>query len=271
MATPVPVDDNKVVSITRAESPPPPEAKPDDFEPRYKARLDEDPEIKRLRERADRADALERELQAAPPLAPRPPQYAPRPAPSQGQQFDLNRWRDLARIDPGAAYLEMEALRETRRMQELDGLKRQTADAILQSQQYQISATSAHDWLKSELPEVFDGRSALQKRAVEIYNSEPFYTSRGDGHKLAAMMAASELGIVAKSKRRAESDPGVERDSVDQNVERGTKRPIRHEEDASDKPLSSQEKKIMREMGLDEKKFRAARKARREKKDVRVD
>lgn len=265
---PAPSDDKKVVELRR-EAPEAAKAS-DDFEAKYRERRDADDEVKALREKAARADALEAEReslrQQAPPVQryyepPRPPIGPPQRGP------DMNRWRELARIDPGAAYMEMEQYRQQQQIARDNALRAETAQAILQANQYSAQAQAGHEWLRSELPEVFDGRSSLQKRAVEIYNSDPWYQSRGDGHVRAAKEAAAELGIGVKSKRRPEPAVATERDSDDQNVERGTRKPPRAERD-DDAPLTAAQKKTADSMGIDPKKYATMLRARKNKQDV---
>jgi hypothetical protein len=212
--------------------PAPPEPAPEVIEAKVRERLkadygiDDPNEIRGWKQAADELpkarQALEHVLRRPPPLA------AP---PSQRQPVDLEKIREWGRIDPVGAYFELKKYEDAQRAQEAQQSEQRTAQMIAHANQYQAETAASRAYLQDEFPEVFDGRTDFQKRAVEIYNSSPFYLSSGDGMRLAALQAAAEKGM----------------------------------------PLSAKDKQMIETMNLDEKTFRAAKRARREGRGLRTE
>lgn len=126
--------------------------------------------------------------------------------------------------------------------------------------------------LRAEWPEAYDDKHELSQTAARIFHQEmsDFERRQPHGFYAAAERAAARLGLAPKSRRKAEAKETRDtREFSGQNVGGG---PKRVKDDGGDEPeLTAKEKQRLIRMGIDEKTYRIAKKARAEKKDVRVE
>lgn len=252
----------------------PPEPSPEQIQAATRAYLkekhgieDPDEELTALRTRARQADELERALRTA--QRPPPSPAAPPPAAPVISREEWAEIEQLGRINPVAAYARIDAYKEAAREQrEAERARQQQAQTLAMisaSQVYHESAAEAEAYVKREYPDVYDKRTALYREGQRVYDAMPELQRRGDGFKLAAQIAASNLGQLPKSKRA----DAVTRDTDDQAPERGTRRPTAEPDEGP--ALTDKQRKRALDAGVDPKVYQkhlATRQA--EKKGARA-
>ena len=95
----------------------------------------------------------------------------------------------------------------------------------------------------------------------------PWLHQMGNGFQIATQIAAADLGLLPKSKRTSAADAD---EVAAQAPERGTRKPAPADRDESG-PLTPRQKKMAKDMGVDEKTYKQFAKARKEGKNVRVE
>lgn len=187
--------------------------------------------------------------------------------PQDKEEEDLVR---LASVNPVAGIKKVRELERTAREQDAIKLLYATDQLIAHRMNSRQSSQSSATSLREDWPEAYDKTSELHQLGKYIYQNEMSDSERqsSTGFLAATERAAGRLGIPPKSKRPATS---VARDteSIEHQDVRGSKSTRAAKEDDS-VSLTSREKKMIVNMGLDEKKFKLAKSARAEKRNIRV-
>ena len=264
----VPAPEPKAAAPAPAAEPAKPTPDPDvTYRERLKADYGvEDPtEVNRWKERAQRADELER-LVSQPQPQFQPQFQQPYPPPPQRPAFDLAQWQAYARVDPGGAYLQMQQIEGQRRQQEQAQQVAFMESRIRAAQEFTAAEAQAERYVRDEFPEAYNPASKLHKEGQRVYTAMPHFQQMGNGFELATKIAAANLGILPKSKRQSVA---TEDDTADQAPERGSKKPPAEDRDEV-KPLTPRQKKMAKDMGVSEKDYRTFQKARQTGKNVKV-
>lgn len=191
----------------------------------------------------------------------------PKRAVREDEEEDEETLRQQARLDPYAVIKKMQVKMRKEAatmaaMAEQRGANRARGETLTDRYATQ---------LKAEWPEAFDNKHELAQTAGYIFHEEMSEYERKQPHGFyaAAERAAARLGLPPKSRRKAEvKETRDTRDFSAQNVGGGSKR-VKDEPEVA--PLSAKEKTRLVRMGIDEKTYRAAKKARAEGKNIRVE
>ncbi len=184
-------------------------------------------------------------------------------APPQATPDEEAQLRELARIDPWAYDQRVQG----KRRQEIVGEAEQRAYARLQ---YDRISEQAGQALATHWPEAYDTTSDLHKLGRQIYYQEMSDLERAHPHGfyVATERAAGRLGLAPKGRRSPVVDKADEVGS--QNVERrGSRAPASEPDDLP--RLTAREQEMVERTNVDPKVFARMKKARMEKKNVRVD
>lgn len=176
----------------------------------------------------------------------------------------------LASVNPVAGIKKVRELERTAREQDAIKLLYATDQLIAHRMNSRQGTQTSAASLREDWPEAYDKNSELHQLGKYIYQNEMSNSERqsSTGFLAATERAAGRLGIPPRSKRPATT---VARDmeSIEHQDVRGSKSTRAAKEDDS-VALTSREKKMIVNMGLDEKKFKLAKSARAEKRNIRV-
>lgn len=265
-------------STPAATTPPPAE----DFEAKARAYvrdrygIEDDPDAfktkhRTVTERASQAEHWERTAQQMARVAQAyqgqsQVQRQPQPQP---QQPDPSQLRELWRIDPyegwTRAHNELMGQFQTLLARHAQGVDRLTQERANQQQ----AAASWNAKLGEEYPEAWEPGHDLHKLGRRIFEGwSPQRQAEPDAAYVAASMAAAQLGLAPKARRRAPQEP-VEDEVAAQNAERGSRRPS-PTRDPNDPPkLTDEERRMAKAANIDPKVMAQMKQARAGKKNVR--
>jgi hypothetical protein len=239
-------------------------------EPEPEPEPDEDPELAQLQayQQAQQQAAWEREQARREAARYQRPRQEQEPEQRWGVA-DEEQLRQAAKLDPltvmkGLLYQQHQMYEEQRKKDRTEVLRAMQAQQAISER-----VARAADRIEQDYPEAYDINTKHGRESAKIYHMEmdEYEKKHPAAFATAIERAAARLGVSPRTSQRKSPPRSQTADVSGQQVGRAN---VKRPGPTDEVKLTETDQKLIREMGLDAKKFKIAKQARAQKKNVRV-